>query len=364
MKGVILKLAITTLLTSGIGAGSTAETTANPLDKAEGAVLLAPADVTAREQLCLAYLRAGRFVSAEAACADALQLAPEQGQAALGLALARIALGKGTQALAALERARGRVPDTDYGLALALAGDVPAGLALLEAAARESHAGPRERQNLALIQALSGLWDQARTTAGVDLASDLLEKRVRQWVRFTQPQGNADQIGMLLGVRPADDPGLPVALAGLEKGRSDAIASNGKGATTGSNVVAPAVPAVPVVRVMTATTASAARGEGFVVQLGAYSSESRLMAAWDRLAQRSGPMLRDHGPISALVPVRSHGQRFFRLSIGGFGTRGQAVSACRAIRAQGGQCFVRARNGDAPILWAGRGGRVDRYASR
>ena len=183
---------------------------------AERAVLYNPSSADHRALLGQAYLRAGRFHSAETAFNDALRLAPDHGRAALGLGLVQVALGKSDQAMGALEQARGRVPDADLGLAIPLAGDRPGALAILEPAARSANATPKVRQNLALTYALAGRWAEARTTAAQDLAPDQVTQRMMEWAAFARPRGTNEQLATLLGVKPVVDGGMPTELALLE----------------------------------------------------------------------------------------------------------------------------------------------------
>ncbi|WP_156455392.1 tetratricopeptide repeat protein, partial [Sphingomonas sp. CCH5-D11] len=93
---------------------------------AEAAVAAVPNNADYRALLGSAYLKAGRFTSAHAAYADVLALSPQNGRAALNLALAMIAEGQWDEARQALESNAAIVPASDRGLAIALAGD-PAG---------------------------------------------------------------------------------------------------------------------------------------------------------------------------------------------------------------------------------------------
>jgi len=183
---------------------------------AERAVLYNPESADNRALLGQAYLQAGRFISSETAFRDALRLDGSHGRAALGLALVETALGKNDRALAALETARGRVPDVDLGLALALAGNPSGGVAVLEPAVRAQGASAKARQNLALSYALAGRWAEARVTAAQDLPADKVDQRMIEWAQFVRPRGSADQLSSLMGVKSVMDSGMPEQLALLD----------------------------------------------------------------------------------------------------------------------------------------------------
>lgn len=179
----------------------------------ERAVAGMPGNAGFRAILGQAYLAAGRFQSAEAMLRDAAMLDPSNSKVALNLVLAQVALGKNSVALGTLENAKAGLAASDYGLALALAGDLDAARQVLENAARGVDADAKARQNLALTYAMSGRWAEARVMAMQDLAPDLVSQRLGEWAMFARPNASWDQVASLLGVTPAYDPGMPVQLA-------------------------------------------------------------------------------------------------------------------------------------------------------
>jgi len=181
---------------------------------AERAVGNTPNDAGFRALLGNAYFGGGRFASAESAYRDSLTLLPGQPQLVLKLALVTIAQGKADAAIAVLDGARNVLDPSDYGLALALAGQPQAAVNVLDAAARAVGADSRVRQNLALAHALTGDWTQARNVASQDVAADQLDSRIQQWMTFAKPAKASDQVASLTGFTPAAvDPGQPVRLA-------------------------------------------------------------------------------------------------------------------------------------------------------
>jgi Flp pilus assembly protein TadD/cell division septation protein DedD len=185
---------------------------------AERAVAAMPQNGDFRLVLGEAYLSAGRFASAEAAFSHALTLSPGLGRAALKLALSKIAMGRGPDAISVLEASKGKIAVADYGLALALAGDPGAAIAALEPAARSYDANVKTRQNLALSYAIGGRWVEARAIAAQDLPMTAVDKRMREWAAFVRPTAAWDQVASLLGVTPVFDDGLPTALALVDAG--------------------------------------------------------------------------------------------------------------------------------------------------
>jgi Flp pilus assembly protein TadD len=180
---------------------------------AERAVALMPQQADYRMLLGQSYLKGGRFASASHAFADALQLSPTNGRAALNLALSQIATGDWQSARHSLEENAAIIPAVDRGLALSLAGDTAGGIAVLTEAARSSASNAKVRQNLALSFALAGRWQEARVVAAADMAPADVDARLEQWALFAQPAKASDQVASLLGVRAVADVGQPVALA-------------------------------------------------------------------------------------------------------------------------------------------------------
>jgi Flp pilus assembly protein TadD len=375
------------------------------IDFAERAVAKTPSDASFRGLLGNSYFAAGRFHSAEQAYRDSLTLAPNQPQLVLKLALVQIAQGKNREAIVGLNAARGMLDPSDYGLALALAGRPGDAIAVLDYAARQTNADATVRQNLALAHALAGDWNEARTIASQDVPAGELDARIQQWMQLAKPSHASDQVAALVGVTPAAvDAGQPVQLA-LNKGETqqaliapapqapvvvEAVVPASVPASAPAPVVAAAVPpAPPPSRPTIATMAENAysnakaaiasvlphsqpaakpakprfttavqratavrRGNSqAVVQLGAYGSAQRVLAAWNGQARKYGA-LKAYLPMSARFA--SPKGTFYRLSVRGFASVGEANSLCNAIRHQGGTCFVRNFAGDTPVQFASR----------
>jgi D-alanyl-D-alanine carboxypeptidase len=384
---------------------------ASAVTLAEQAAEATPQDYNVRSLLGNAYFAGGRFASAEAAYNDSLSLASAQPQIILKRALVQIALGKNDQAISGLQAAQGMIDPADYGLALALAGRPAEAVQVLDVAARAQGADSRVRQNLALANALSGDWAAARVIAGQDLAPDVVDARVQQWMSLAKPTNSYDQVAALVGVTPAAaDPGQPVRLALVQTDTRQAQAAPAPAPQVAQAAVAdapafaapvadPLMPApsvaeaapAPVIaeeRVdyasaaaisLEAPAAFAVMASNFapkakptvkkssakarpaasqslgspkaVVQLGAYSSEERVSAAWAQLSKKY-PNLRKYSPMTA----RFNGPRgtVWRLSIRGFDNQQEAIARCQTLRGKGGSCFVRSTAGDSPVQFASR----------
>ena len=385
---------------------------ANAISYAEQAAEASPKESAVRTLLGNAYFAAGRFNSAEGAYRDSLSLAPNQPQVILKLALVQIAQGRNSQALAVLNAARNAVDPSDYGLALALAGQPDQAVAVLSEHARRSDADAQVRQNLALALALTGDWTNARIIASQDLSPDLVDARIAQWMTFTKPNSASSQVAALVGVTPdASDPGQPVRLALTGAVPTQAVAQAEvqaqppiqvaeaaplpapietinvapAGQPTFAEAVAPAplppaiadtlapepafvAPVAPKAKakpplfrasaksgnrlpVQTAAFKRPSGNSGAVVQLGAYGTPERVSYAWDKAAKRYAA-LRAYTPMSA--KFASDRGTVYRLSVKGFGSVREAQGLCNALKQSGGSCFVRSVAGDTPVQYASR----------
>jgi Flp pilus assembly protein TadD len=372
------------------------------IDLAERAVAKSPNDAGFRALLGNAYFAGGRFHSAEAAFRDSLTLYPNQPQVVLKLALVQIAQGKNDQAVAFLKSGRSVLDTSDYGLALALAGRPSEAIAVLDPAARQPGADATVRQNLALAHALAGDWGEARVIAAQDVPASQIDARMQQWMQLASPKNASDQVAALVGVKPAaSDAGQPIQLA-LNKGATQlaeaapapapqkvalaqpVLAAAVAAAPAPAPVVAVA-PAPPPPRPTLATLASNAYDEAkavlaaviphshapaakakprravaaavrrgnspVVVQLGSFQSPDRVLTAWNGAARKYGA-LKAYLPTSARFA--SPKGTFYRLSVRGFNSLGEANALCTSLRHHGGSCFVRNFAGDAPVQYASR----------
>ena len=377
---------------------------------AEQAAEASPKESAVRTLLGNAYFAAGRFNSAEGAYRDSLSLASNQPQVILKLALVQIAQGRNSDALAVLGAARNALDPSDYGLALALAGQPADAVAVLTEHARQPDADAQVRQNLALALALSGDWTNAKIVASQDLSPELVDARIAQWMTFTKPYSASSQVAALVGVTPdASDPGQPVRLALnanpaptravaqaqapapigaapvqiAEAAPIETINVAPAGQPTFAEAVAPAplpaalantpspapafvAPVAPKAKspmfrasaksgnrlpIQTAAFKRSSGKSGAVVQLGAYGSPERVSYAWDKAAKRYAA-LRAYTPMSA--KFASAKGTVYRLSVKGFGSIREAQGLCNALKSAGSSCFVRSVAGDTPVQYASR----------
>ncbi len=389
---------------------------AKAVDLAERAVGLVPTNGAYRMTLGRAYLANGRFTAAETSFSDALALEPGNAKAALNVALMKIARGDSTGALALLETHRDAIPAADYGLALALAGDLVGSLQTLQIAARAPDATPQTRQNLGLAYAFAGRWVEARVLASQDLSPALVGDRMSQWALLAHPNAAWDQVAGLFGVKPVADAGQPQRLAlNLADNRAiaaddqtklpdvsaapeiDAVAvaetpapafetlASAAKTPAPAKVVAialdapapyvaaqptakpvalpPLIKASPTPAKQAVILASSAKSDHapqveiesgrFAVQLGAFLRANNADLAWSNAVQRVAE-LGNYAASSSRI--KTNAGSLMRLSVTGFQTQEAATQVCNEVRKSGGQCFVRSAVGDAPMQYVKRSG--------
>ncbi|WP_298397453.1 SPOR domain-containing protein [Sphingobium sp.] len=394
------------------------------VQSAESAVRLAPQNAGYRQILGRAYVLAGRFASAETALSDAMELGNSDASTIVSLALVHVAQGRGDVARSLLVEHADTVPASDYGLAMAMAGDAAEGVRILSAAIQDPSANARTRQNLAYAYALAGRWKDARMVVGMDMEPLAANKRISDWAQIAEPSLAPMRVAALMGVTlNQGDTGQPVALAlaapanaaPVEMAAADAPLPPEPAQAEAPQpavqmaqadpapVAAPAAKPAPMIKASRAPVRVAARdfiiedhnarpvaakarakgqpavapiarmqqaafikpvasgASNWVVQLGAYDNAAIAKEKYMTMAGRSDAL--------AAFPVLTsqatvNGKIYHRLAVSGFATRADAALACRSIRARHGQCFVRESAPNAtPQRWA-VASRGRQYASR
>lgn len=258
--GLIMTTALASVALSGCmtSAAPPAETSFNKaqvalekgqVDKAilhaEAAVLADPRNPGFRAMLGAAYLEAGRFDSAATSFNDALDLGNEDPRTVLSYALAKVATGDNTAAVAALDEFGGVINPADLGLALALAGKPERGVHVLVNAVRNGDVSPKARQNLAYTYALAGNWRAARVMAAEDVPADQLDGRLTDWAASSRPEDFQVRVANLLQVTPSNDGGQPGHLSLSNFPSQPQMVAEAKTQAETNVAAAPAIDTVP-----------------------------------------------------------------------------------------------------------------------
>ncbi len=372
--------------------------TAAAIMSAETLVSLEPRNAGYRVLLGRAYLGDGRMGSAESAFTDAMTLGDTGARTIVSLSLAKVALGKSADARALLVTHMDSVPATDYGLAMAMAGDPLEAIRILTAAAQEPAASVKTRQNLAYAYALAGQWREARLMAAQDLDPMAATQRVVAWAQNAEKGAEPARVAALIGAPiRTDDAGLPVRLAlgapsvpEVQVAQADVPAADpvSEPAPVEVAAVAPAeepvveaptirAPAMPVRTADIGTTPIASATTmmrkaalmlpvpsartAYAVQLGAYDNVAVAKERWQRMARSNAQLSRFPVSYSA---ANVQGRVYHRLALGGFGDRAAADQMCRIVRSKGGACFVRVTTPEMKWAKAAPAPRKQQFASR
>ena len=231
-NSTFIKLAVTTALASTALAGCSgkvAPTAAHSAGKAEvalqkgkadkavthaeAAVLASPRDAYARTLLGNAYLEAGRFSSAAQSFEDAIALGDTSPRTVISLSLAQTGMGDRPAAIYTLERHEAALDPSDFGLAIALAGQPQRGVHILSNTLRAGNNTAKVRQNLAYAYAMSGQWREARLMVSEDVPADKVGERMAEWGATAHPELYRQRVAGLLKVDIVEDQGQPAMLA-------------------------------------------------------------------------------------------------------------------------------------------------------
>lgn len=375
------------------------------LGYAEAAVEADLANMEYRSLLARIYMAQGRFVSAERTFMDVMELGQVDARTVIGVALTRIAQGKVESAISLVDSNRAILPASDYGLALALAGDNKRAIDVLVEAIRADNSSARTRQNLALAYALDGRWRESRIMALQDMPQTTVDSRTVEWAQYARPGAYLTRVAGLLNVSPRADSGQPVRLAlggvnaapvmatagaiepvaiasaepvqapvtelaavgpapvadGYEEADVRIAAAVASVEPEAPLIKAPEGPAKaveaapatkPVKLALNDTPAPASKPSGkFLVQLGAFSSSANAQKAWNQFSRKHKVL---NGFNSASSTVNVKGKTLTRLAASGFGNYQSAAAACKTIKASGGDCIVKSVDGAAPVRMAAK----------
>lgn len=379
------------------------------VDKAQSfAEAAVGADMQNREYRALLariYMAQGRFVAAERTYTDVMDLGQVDPRTVVSVALTRIAQGKVDSAISLVDANRSILPASDYGLALALAGDSKRAVDVLVEAIRADNSSARTRQNLALAYALDGRWRDARVMASHDMPQHIVDDRITEWAQYARPGAYQVRVAGLLNVQPQADAGQPVHLALNAMPEAPKMAAAEIPAEEAPVSIASAAPAVelaavgpapvatgfeendvrvaeasvpapvyeaplikapegpakaveatpapkPVKLALADTPAPAAKVIGkYLVQLGAFSTAANAQKAWNQYSRKHKVL---GGFTSASSTVTVKGKTLTRLAASGFGNYQSAVAACSSIKKAGGDCVVKTVDGSAPVRMAAK----------
>ena len=222
----------------------------------------------------------------------------------------------------------------------------PAALALAQPAAAAPE-GPAIQTAQADSVSDWGLAPTASTATPIQTASAEAASQVSNYYTPTPDAAASEE---LAAPEAASAPDAPVP-SPVEVRQAVAVRSLTRPTSALVRTASVALPPAPIFRRAPLATAQIRRGNSnYVVQLGAFISETNAERAWVNAQRRFG--LNSHAPLTANIDM--NGRTLHRVAIAGFAGQADAQRLCGSIRAQGGVCFVRTQSGDASIRWAAR----------
>ncbi len=276
------------------------------LSLAEMAVEGDPQNRDYRSLLSRIYMAQGRFQSAERTLMDVMELGQVDGRTVISLALVRIAQGHTGSAIALVDANQSLVPASDYGLALALAGQPDRAIEILSGAIRADNANARTRQNLALAYAIGGRWREARVMASQDMPEPQVNERIAEWAQYARPGAYEMRVAGLLNVTPQADSGQPVRLALNNSGSSTALAMTMPEPPAPIGEVSAPV-SVSSAELAAIGPAPVAENKGFAA---ASSEASVAMSAPVAMALEEAPLIKaDAGPVKRQIIFQRFAQQ-------------------------------------------------------
>lgn len=138
-----------------------------------------------------------------------------------------------------------------------------------------------------------------------------------------------------IAAAPADVPqAKPVKTASI-----DSILATQSAPASAKSATSAAKPATATAKPATASTDKPDKVSGFVVQIGAFSSETLANKSWDGAAGVAPGAMAGKG--KHIAPMSKDGATLYRVAITGFSTRADAQALCAKLTAAGRTCFVR-----------------------
>jgi len=306
-----------------------------------------------QQALGQALLIIGDYSGAVNAMEMAVQAQPGRASSVAALGVALDANGLHDAALSNLRRARSMDSDnlniiSNLGLSLALHGESAEAIELLEDVVRDGRSTAKHRQNLSLAYALDGQLKKAIAMAAIDLD----RRSVRDNIAF---------VDMIRAMPSQQRMAAMVSVSANPKRTTDgnayrgAVEENEITRATIDRLLPDQVASVEPVRVAVEEITPDPVGlggippllepSGWAVQIAAYRKIGHLAPGWEYLSTKYAHI------IGGLEPRRSevdHPQSdrgpvgfFYRLNAGPLTGRDQAVSICKKMQAEGGECWVR-----------------------
>jgi len=287
-------------------------------------------------------LAAGLFEEALSAFTHAETINPSDPKTHSGKAIALVAMGKTSAAIAAFGTNSDALTLSNKALVFATTGQPAAAVAILEPLIKSGKSTARERQNLAMAYLLVGNEAPARQIARLDLDDATINETFR-FYRSLSSLGEAERMQALVtGTVKPEWTRTEQANLVLQESAMKEIAAK--------RIIEPAVqkvvakPAAPKEYVLTEIP-PLVEPEGWALQIGAYRTLKNLMKGWTILYRQSSDLLQEIPPRRSEVDFGKNDKGpkgfYYRLNAGPLKTFAEAKTLCNALKARGTSCWIR-----------------------
>jgi hypothetical protein len=248
----------------------------------------------------------------------------------------RTPTGQGGHWFVAFEEEINKLPGSAgfVGGSLSGAAEVDCAAAQFKVAKLSLFTGPNLTGALLLEVTAKSVWDTAKPGTTMDRVMAAACAKTRGLAKVEAKARAAAAPPPEFGF-PAHPPAKPPAASG-PPARAPVAATSAK---TVALAIAPPVSPPPAA----ASAAASASGPAFYAQLASLGSADAARQAWDQLKVAAPGILDDRR--RRLTTATVHGRRVYRVLAGGFGTKAEAETVCKALARLAVRCFV--RPGDA-----------------
>lgn len=276
---------------------------------------------------------------------DAISLNPRDVETISSLALALELKGNPRAAMEVYRDGLNIDPDNlkllnNYGLSLALQSRHDQAINILKQAAQHRDAGATHRQNLAMAYALSGNEVMSSRLLAIDNGPDLANENLG-YFRILASLSSGDRFDAV--VRQSTSPKTDLTEVANEVYKDD---SRVKSITVSRLVEVPPEP-IAVVEPEEYDVPPLLGPQGWALQIAAYRHKSELMPGWKKLRKKYFDIIGDLEPRRSEIDLGGakydggpHGF-YYRLNAGPLTSMAEAEEACRKIKQEGTDCWVR-----------------------
>ncbi len=298
------------------------------------------------------YIALNRPTMAVPMLQDAVSLNPGNIESVTSLALALEMQGSPRAAMAVYRDGLDMAPDNlkllnNYGLSLSLQSRHDEAIDVLKHAAQHRDAGATHRQNLAMAYALSGNEVMSSRLLSIDNGPDLTNESLG-YFRILASLTSDDRFDAVVrqSASPKTDTSQMANEVFVDEDRTKniTVARLVEVPPEPMAVIEPVIVPEPVVE---ENVPPLLGPQGWALQIAAYRKKSELMPGWEKLKKKYADIIGDLEPRRSEIDLGAAKFKggpsgfYYRLNAGPLTSLEEAQNACKEIRLQGTDCWVR-----------------------